>query len=506
MEKVKIVTKIKNMFKKEKIEEKENEDMGKKSKYGKNNKNTKRQKVDDSFSTLKNGDETAQEDLNHHNISQDTNINSSNIKDSSEITNELKPDKETNEIKAILTRIEERDLLKQGQNIDDIIINTERIINSTDNITSLERKISKLESELLGNFRSNHEGSFWNTLKNSISKINFSEILSKISQSERELTEKVKKSKNELKTSIISVSSSISSSKTALSREITDLKSELMALKQDMPKDYLKNDDFKFELSNKFKELEDLKEVGEELQTLPTKLQNIEGKLTNLDAKLDNISVSSSTQIATEVPKEERSILELAQYMRDGLAQFENISRLYVTKKDKIEELGKLKIEHSKKIEETKKTSVSEGKEKGRITVAKEIAEKFPTEFNLIRSMFGDITTEKFSNDEILEITNDNKNELMPFVKGEVNLGKFKVLKQALLIDEEIIFKAEIEAVVELKIEELENNKSEEIIEMHDDTQEKEPATINKDNGAPSESSNQKELEVENLKSVTKEQ
>ena len=387
-------------------------------------------------------------------VQNDDSTNTKSVNNNSESSN-IKKDVENSELKKMLTSIQDDYLLKQGQNIADIAV-------STDKIDKIESQVLKLESELLNPLKKS-TNFFWSTLKSSIPKVNLYEVFEKITSAKNDLSKDVKNSKIELKTSLNSISFSISSSKSSLSNEIAELKKELIELKKSRPKDYLKYEDFKFELKTKFKELDGLKEVGEELEALPTKLQNIESKLTDLDAKLENMPNSSSSQISTDVPKEEKSIIELAQYMRDGLAQFENISRLYVSKKDDIKNLGKLKNEHSKEVENTKKTSMSEGESKGRIATAKEIAGKFPTEFNSIKSMFSDILEEKFSVDDTLEITNENKNELMPFINNEVNLGMYKVLKQALLLDNEIIFKAEIEEVIKKEKQEekvIENNDS----------------------------------------------
>ena len=347
---------------------------------------------------------------------------------------------ELSEIKKSLSRIENNDLAEKKD------------------ITEVKDKLVEIGSNLR-DVATKSNSTYWDMFKKSLPKTNYSDIYSKITSAKNSITNEVRKHGNETEESLTNIASSIASSKSilrdivsttktsksSLSGEINELKNKVNDLKTSRPKDYLKEEDFKFELKTKFKEFDGLREVGEELEALPKKLQDIESKLINIDEKLENIPNSSSASLSEDVPKEEKSITELAKFMVEGISQLENISRLYVSKKDSIENLGKLKQKHLTEIENTQKSSLSEGESIGRIAIAKEIADKFPTEFKLIKSIFSDIIKEEFSVNETLIVTNENKNKLMPYIKNQVNLGAYKVLKQALLLDNKIIFKAEIE-------------------------------------------------------------
>jgi len=196
------------------------------------------------------------------------------------------------------------------------------------------------------------------------------------------------------------------------------------------------------------------------METIPAKINNIETKLDNLSTKIDNLP-SSNSVTNQNIPTQERAVTDLAKYMTDGIAQFENIAKEYISKIKDLEDLENLKNEHKEELENIKQKSLEEGKREGKIELIKKIAENFPTEFKSIKSVFEDFIEEKFQKDEELKINNDNQNELMSYIEEKIEANEtYKVIQPALLLNNEILFKANVEQ--EEKLNEIaETNKDE---------------------------------------------
>ena len=250
----------------------------------------------------------------------------------------------------------------------------------------------------------------------------------------------------------------IESIKNDLSKNQTDINNSNRKLSQQIdnihfpsfpkiPTDYLKKDDFEFTMTEKLKDIKDIKEVSEDLESIPAKVSNIEKELKGISEKLDDLPINGNSKTPTHIPKQEKSVIDLAKYMTDGIAQFENIAKEYISKIDDLENLDKIKIDHKKEIETTKKEAFDSGREEGRIEIIKDIADKFPTHFLSIKSIFEDLLEEKFKEDEILEITEDNKNDIISFVEDKIDVGKYKVISSAVLLEKSILFKAKVEKV-----------------------------------------------------------
>ncbi len=225
-----------------------------------------------------------------------------------------------------------------------------------------------------------------------------------------------------------------------------------------IPKDTLKSDDFTFELNNKFKEFDSLKEVAEELESLPANTKYIKSALTDINEKLDNMSTpSSSNKSSVVVPQEEQAVTDLAKYMRDGVEQFENMSRLYVSKISDLQNLEQLKEKHKTEIHDAEKLGVERGALIKKVLLAKVIAENFPSEFEEIKSIFEDVISHQYTVGGKIIVTNENKNEIMPFISEELELAEYEVVKSALLIDGDIAFKADVKKIVKADVESLNN-------------------------------------------------
>ena len=306
-----------------------------------------------------------------------------------------------------LDTIEKENLKIQGSNIDDIGYSTENI--------------AKIINE-----------SFWDKLKNSIQipKLDLSSITQKIESINRDL----KKNKSD-----------IDNSSQALSKKIDNIKFPSFPTPQKIPNDYLKKEDFEFTINDKLKDLQEIKESSENLETVPAKVNSIEKELKSLSEKMDNLPSSNGSQTPKHIPKEEKSIIDLAKYMTDGVTQFENIAKEYISKIGELEKLDKIKEEHQKELEKVREEALNKGKESGKIEFIKNLAESFPTEFKTVQSTFEDLLEEKFEKDEILEINDSNKNEMLPFIQNKIENGKYKVVSPAILIDNTTLFKAHVE-------------------------------------------------------------
>jgi len=319
--------------------------------------------------------------------------------------------KQVLEIKDILNRLENEDIKEQGKNLSDIATSTDKI----DNISEIINK------------------KFWDKLKRSIQmpKLDLSLITQKIDSIKNEL----KQNKND-----------INNSNQALSRKIENIK---FPTPQKIPNDYLKKGDFEFTINNELKDLKEIKESSENLETVPAKVNSIEKELKALSEKMDNLPSLNSSKIDQDIPKEEKSVIDLAKYMTDGVAQFENIAKEYVSKISELEKLDKIKEEHKKELEKVKEEELRKGKEAGKVELIKNLAENFPTEFKDIKSTFEDLLEEKFKKDETLEITDDNKNGFLPFIENSIENSKYKVLSPAILLDGELLSKAVVEKIDE---------------------------------------------------------
>ena len=202
--------------------------------------------------------------------------------------------------------------------------------------------------------------------------------------------------------------------------------------------------DFKCELTNKFRELEDLKEVSENLEIVPKKVTDIENQIKELSEKLDNLP-SNTSKTNTAIPTEEKAVIDLAKYMSDGIVQFENIAKEYLSKIQELENIEKLKNTPQIVLKSSKTKNHHIGKKEGEVELIRKIAKTYPTEFQAIKSLFKTHLKEKYAKDEEINITNENKNEMILHLEGEVELGKYKVIIPAILLDGKVIFTAQIE-------------------------------------------------------------
>ena len=279
-----------------------------------------------------------------------------------------------------------------------------------------------------------------------------------------DVKKEIKSQYTTLSNSVKGIGSKLDENKQLFISGTQSVKVEIDKVSKSIPKDVLKKEDFTFELNNKFREFDSLKDVIEDLESLPVSNKHIKTQLTNINEKLDNISVpSASKQESVKVPDEIQAVEDLATYMRDGVAQFENMSRLYVSKIAEFEKLEQIKEQYQANILEAKKSSFEQGQSKAEVSLAKEIAEKFPSEFKAIKSIFESVITERYVTGEIINVTNDNKNEMMPYFLTELELAEYEVTTPAILIGSDIIFTASIKKVPQLVTETISADETSEV-------------------------------------------
>ena len=315
------------------------------------------------------------------------------------------------DIQKTLIRLEKEDIKEQGQNLSDIATSTDKI----DEIATII------------------DNSFWKNIRNSIPKVEKIDLHS--------ITQKIEFLKNDLKKNC----NDINSSNQKLLNKIDNIKFPIPPTPQKIPTDYLKKDDFEFTINEKLKDLKEIKEISEDLESVPAKVISIEKEIKNISEKLDNLPSGNNTKISTHIPKEEKSVIDLAKYMTDGIAQFENIAKEYISKIDDLENLEKIKQNHKKELDSVEEKALNVGQEKGKVEIIKDIATKFPTEFQTIKSIFENQLQYKFEKDEILNITDENKNDKISFIENKIDIGKYKVIFPAILIENSILFKAKVE-------------------------------------------------------------
>ncbi|MCD9529476.1 hypothetical protein [Photobacterium carnosum] len=325
------------------------------------------------------------------------------------------------------------------------------------NIKNIE-PLSSLDNigDVKSNISPNNNDAEYNEVSILLKKINVvSNQIGKFGEISNEYLHDVKKEiKSQcttLSNSVKGIGSNLDENKQLFISGTQSVKVEIDKVSKLIPRDVLKKSDFSFELDNKFRELDSLKEVAEELEALPAYNKFIKTQLSDINEKLENISVqSASNQESVKVPDEIQAVEDLAKYMRDGVDQFENMSRLYVSKISEFEKVEQIKGQHQAELLKAEKESADQGRLEAKLSLAKEIAETFPSEFKAIKSIFKSVITERYIIGEIINVTNENKNKMMPYFSMELELVEYEIISPALLIGDDIVFKAEIKKVPQL--------------------------------------------------------
>jgi hypothetical protein len=293
-----------------------------------------------------------------------------------------------------------------------------------------------------------HEPKVSNTGKDDSTSI-ISELKNFIAKGMIDVSNKVESIKNFISQDIRALDQKLERNVKVTIDASTKLHNELQNVSESIPKDILKKEDFSFELGQQFKKLDSLKDVSEDLESLPANYKSIKSELASINDKLDNVSTSSVKKSSVKVPKHEKAVADLATYMRDGVEQLENMSRLYVETITDIESIEIERAQHTEQLSKSKDEGIKEGIQKGEGLLAKKIAEQFPTEFEEIKSIFSSVISFEYAVGQAVEVTNENKNGLMPYFSTELELGEYQVISSDILIAGDIVVKAKVEKVAQ---------------------------------------------------------
>ena len=213
--------------------------------------------------------------------------------------------------------------------------------------------------------------------------------------------------------------------------------------------------DFEFKFDQNLNDLSSLKESIEDLETIPAKIQDTQKKIDEVLEKINSLSTPETNETPTNIPKEEKAVIDLAKYMKDGIAQFENIAKEYVSKISDLENLENLKSKHIEELNKARQEGFEQGKKEGEINFIKNLVENSPS---LAENLTSEYLSNKFQKDEIIDVTNENKNELGIYLDGEIETAKYKILTPAILLDNKVLVRAKIEKLSEEKLSESEKD------------------------------------------------
>jgi hypothetical protein len=213
--------------------------------------------------------------------------------------------------------------------------------------------------------------------------------------------------------------------------------------------------DFEFKFDQNLNDLSSLKESIEDLETIPAKIQDTQKKIDEVLEKINSLSTPETNETPTNIPKEEKAVIDLAKYMKDGIAQFENIAKEYVSKISDLENLENLKSKHIEELNKARQEGFEQGKKEGEINFIKNLVENSPS---LAENLTSEYLSNKFQKDEIIDVTNENKNELGIYLDGEIETAKYKILTPAILLDNKVLVRAKVEKLSEEKLSESEKD------------------------------------------------
>ncbi|RLA73605.1 MAG: hypothetical protein DRG78_22255 [Epsilonproteobacteria bacterium] len=212
----------------------------------------------------------------------------------------------------------------------------------------------------------------------------------------------------------------------AKSNEMQTINKKLDSLKADLS----------FEIKQQF---DKRKETYDEIDMLPAKLDGLSKQVDSI-----NISSTSSTSTSLEMPKDEQAIIDLTKYMKEGLNQFENIAKYYITKQSEFDKLDKINQGNQDAFTKSEEVGYKAGEVSEKIRLATEIFSKFPEKFNDIKSVFEDIIIEEYEVNQEIDITHDNRQECEIKIKGIKTESKITIKSPAILIGGKIVEQATI--------------------------------------------------------------
>jgi chromosome segregation ATPase len=204
--------------------------------------------------------------------------------------------------------------------------------------------------------------------------------------------------------------------------------------------------DLDHKVSQITKKNKEIQETLDELDVLPANFKKLTDKFDTLNEAITNLNAGGGKKSKNDVPKDVQAIEELTKYMGDGLQQFDHIAKYYVSQQTQFEKNEKVQANLDSKINENKELAFKEGGEKSKVAIAKKIYTSFPTDFNKFKSIFEDIMSERYKENEKITPTSENLQELETEIDDKLEVGTTYIIKiPATLIDNEILIKATVE-------------------------------------------------------------
>jgi hypothetical protein len=185
--------------------------------------------------------------------------------------------------------------------------------------------------------------------------------------------------------------------------------------------------------------------IVEAVEVIPNKMDKITEKLDLLSDDIES-GVASGINRLKEVPKDEKAVLMLTEYMHDGLKELENIARHYIQKQSVIEKESEKLISVEEERIKAKNEGYAEGYKKGQTELVKKLYARFPDTLEKIKSMFEDdgLIATKYSEGETLTVTDDNRQQLEIEIEGVGNEEEITIESVALILDGEVLKRATV--------------------------------------------------------------
>ncbi len=243
--------------------------------------------------------------------------------------------------------------------------------------------------------------------------------------------------KKELKREIKNLEEKLLNSVAPVSRQSETVLSGVMKIDKT-----LKNlaDDIVYGINKSNKDNPSSSNIEEALDVLPA----INRTLKEVAEKLKTVGTQKTISIPSDIPEDEKAILELSRFMKDGLEQFENIARYHISKQHDLDKAEKKADNMDKELDNAKNEAYEQGKSDGHRGLVKTIFEKFPTEFENIKAAFGDIVVEKNIIGTQISVNADNRQELEREIGGIDGEGEYIIESSTLMIGDEVLKQATI--------------------------------------------------------------
>lgn len=227
---------------------------------------------------------------------------------------------------------------------------------------------------------------------------------------------------------IEAIKETISQENLHIIKKLTTIESNIKTLDEDI--------DHKVKQINK--DTKEVKNTIEVLETLPAKIDKLNSDVNDMDFGTAKKSVN-------EVPKDIQAIEELTKFMKDGLEQFENIASYYVLKQSEFENAEKKQNDLKNNIQEEKDRSFTEGKNAAKIDIVRNIYNMAPTIFDNVKSLFEDILFYKYTTNDQISVTSENKQHLEVEIEGILQESNTYIIQTpTIFVDNKVLVRATV--------------------------------------------------------------